>query len=202
MEKLWERGWVCSFQICAILKRHFKRQTTVSIVPSAFYRFVLHPFETSLRWRSTIWLLLVLSIFPAIRLFSIDIVSGKWNHGITTLITIPSNRFWPLCCKMNSLVWQVRFDWVGSFLQVRRTVVTRVHEAVKALALCHNVTPVTDDTENQSTRIRIDSATSEESDAGGLEGGETVNYQASSPDEVTMFMVIVCSWDWTRFWLK
>lgn len=102
---------------------------------------------------------------------------------------------------MNSLVWQVRFDWVGSFLQVRRTVVTRVHEAVKALALCHNVTPVTDDTENQPTRIRIDSATSEESDAGGLEEGETVNYQASSPDEVTMFMVIVCPWDRTRFWL-
>ncbi|XP_015780341.1 PREDICTED: probable phospholipid-transporting ATPase IIB, partial [Acropora digitifera] len=70
--------------------------------------------------------------------------------------------------------------------KVRRTVVTRVHEAVKALALCHNVTPVTDDTENQSTRIRIDSATSEESDAGGLEGGETVNYQASSPDEVAL----------------
>ncbi|KAK2560742.1 putative phospholipid-transporting ATPase IIB [Acropora cervicornis] len=70
--------------------------------------------------------------------------------------------------------------------KVRRTVVTRVHEAVKALALCHNVTPVTDDTENQSTRIRIDSATSEESDAGGLEGEETVNYQASSPDEVAL----------------
>lgn len=70
--------------------------------------------------------------------------------------------------------------------KVRRTVVTRVHEAVKALALCHNVTPVTDDTENQPTRIRIDSATSEESDAGGLEEGETVNYQASSPDEVAL----------------
>ena len=26
--------------------------------------------------------------------------------------------------------------------KVRRTVVTRVHEAVKAIALCHNVTPV------------------------------------------------------------
>lgn len=104
---------------------------------------------------------------------------------------------------MNSLVWQVRFDWVGSFPQVRRTVVTRVHEAVKALALCHNVTPVTDDTENQSTRIRIDSATSEESDAGGLEGGQTVNYQASSPDEVTMLIVILCPRDWTRLdWHK
>ena len=59
-----------------------------------------------------------------------------------------------------------------------------MHEAVKALALCHNVTPVTDDTENQSTRLRVDSVTSEESDGDGLEAGKMVNYQASSPDEV------------------
>lgn len=70
--------------------------------------------------------------------------------------------------------------------KVRRTVVTRVHEAVKALALCHNVTPVTDDTENQSTRLRVDSVTSEESDGDGLEAGKMVNYQASSPDEVAL----------------
>ena len=33
--------------------------------------------------------------------------------------------------------------------RVRRTVVTRVHEAVKALALCHNVTPVHEDAVEQ-----------------------------------------------------
>ena len=72
--------------------------------------------------------------------------------------------------------------------KVRRTVVTRTHEAVKALALCHNVTPVTDETENnrQSARVRLDSVTSEDNDVdGGAARDETdVKYQASSPDEV------------------
>ena len=70
---------------------------------------------------------------------------------------------------------------------MRRTVVTRVHEAVKALALCHNVTPVSEDINgDQATRLRIDSVTSDESDAEVREGREDkiVTYQASSPDEV------------------
>ena len=46
--------------------------------------------------------------------------------------------------------------------RIRRTAVTRVHEAVKAIALCHNVTPVYE-----------------------VEGDPTsMTYQASSPDEV------------------
>ena len=75
----------------------------------------------------------------------------------------------------------------GYSWQVRRTVVTRVHEAVKALALCHNVTPVSEDINgDQPTRLRIDSVTSDESDAEVREGREdkVVTYQASSPDEV------------------
>ena len=47
---------------------------------------------------------------------------------------------------------------------VRRTLSSRVGEAVKALALCHNVTPVYEEQE------------------GGVEGA--VTYQAASPDEV------------------
>lgn len=73
--------------------------------------------------------------------------------------------------------------------KVRRTVVTRVHEAVKALALCHNVTPVSEDINgDQATRLRIDSVTSDESDAEVREGREDkiVTYQASSPDEVAL----------------
>ena len=79
------------------------------------------------------------------------------------------------------------FGVVLNSWQVRRTVVTRVHEAVKALALCHNVTPVSEDINgDQATRIRIDSVTSDESDAEVREGREDkiVTYQASSPDEV------------------
>ncbi|XP_067928556.1 probable phospholipid-transporting ATPase IIB [Watersipora subatra] len=48
--------------------------------------------------------------------------------------------------------------------RIRRTAVTRVHEAVKAIALCHNVTPVYE-----------------------VEGDPTsMTYQASSPDEVAL----------------
>ena len=72
--------------------------------------------------------------------------------------------------------------------QVRRTVVTRVHEAVKALALCHNVTPVTEegDNKNNATRKPRESVTSDESDMESCptEAEKTVTYQASSPDEV------------------
>ncbi|XP_013401092.1 probable phospholipid-transporting ATPase IIB [Lingula anatina] len=59
--------------------------------------------------------------------------------------------------------------------KVRRTVVTRVYEAVKALALCHNVTPVYEetDTENQDTEADQQST-------------QKAVYQASSPDEVAL----------------
>lgn len=50
---------------------------------------------------------------------------------------------------------------------------TRVGEAVKALALCHNVTPVYEDGSGQPP---------EESQNG--DQPHTVLYQASSPDEV------------------
>ena len=55
---------------------------------------------------------------------------------------------------------------------VRRTVVTRVLEAVQALALCHNVTPVYEDREDYDMT---------EADQ---QSQQTVVYQASSPDEV------------------
>ncbi|KAK3086037.1 hypothetical protein FSP39_012460 [Pinctada imbricata] len=59
---------------------------------------------------------------------------------------------------------------------VRRTVITRVFEAVRAIALCHNVTPVYEDT---------DGATSDETEA-DQQSHQTVVYQASSPDEVAL----------------
>lgn len=63
-------------------------------------------------------------------------------------------------------------------LPVRRTVVTRVLEAVQALALCHNVTPVYEDGSE-------DAALQAEADQ---QSQQTVVYQASSPDEV--------NWTW------
>jgi len=61
---------------------------------------------------------------------------------------------------------------------VKRTVVTRVCNAVKAIAVCHNVTPV----------YEGDSGTSETSEHSDTEvdqqSQQRVSYQASSPDEV------------------
>ena len=55
---------------------------------------------------------------------------------------------------------------------MRRTIVTRVHDAVEALALCHNVTPVNN---NEEQEIEKNSETFD---------NIKVSYQASSPDEV------------------
>ena len=60
---------------------------------------------------------------------------------------------------------------------VRRTVVTRVYEAVRAIALCHNVTPVYEDD---------DDVNSDDTEA-DRQSRQTVVYQASSPDEVNSF---------------
>ncbi|XP_070194788.1 probable phospholipid-transporting ATPase IIB isoform X2 [Littorina saxatilis] len=60
---------------------------------------------------------------------------------------------------------------------VRRTVVTRVFEAVRAIALCHNVTPVYEEGANG------DVANSPEADQ---HSQQLVSYQASSPDEVAL----------------
>jgi len=62
--------------------------------------------------------------------------------------------------------------------KVKRTVVTRVCDAVKAIAVCHNVTPV----------FEAGSDTSESSEQSDTEvdqqSQQRVSYQASSPDEV------------------
>ena len=58
---------------------------------------------------------------------------------------------------------------------VRRTVITRSYEAVRAIALCHNVTPVY---ENENG---MDNSSETEVDQ---QSHQKVVYQASSPDEV------------------
>ncbi|KAK7086284.1 ATP synthase subunit 9 [Halocaridina rubra] len=59
--------------------------------------------------------------------------------------------------------------------RMRRTVVTRVGEAVKAIALCHNVTPVYE--ENSGSPVE---------ESGDIQSPRSVTYQASSPDEVAL----------------
>ena len=78
-------------------------------------------------------------------------------------------------------------------IQVRRTITTRLVEAVKALALCHNVTPVSEDQAAMSSPGgSSESASSESSDvelysldrSGRAQRNGIITYQASSPDEV------------------
>lgn len=57
--------------------------------------------------------------------------------------------------------------------RMRRTVITRVGEAVKALALCHNVTPVYEGDVNPTVEETED-----------IQTMHSVVYQAASPDEV------------------
>ncbi|XP_042207197.1 probable phospholipid-transporting ATPase IIB isoform X2 [Homarus americanus] len=59
--------------------------------------------------------------------------------------------------------------------RMRKTVVTRVGEAVKALALCHNVTPVYEEGVNLAVEESED-----------IQTVHSVVYQASSPDEVSL----------------
>jgi len=62
--------------------------------------------------------------------------------------------------------------------KVKRTVVTRVCDAVKAIAVCHNVTPVYEGGSDASE-------SSEHSDTEvDQQTQQKVSYQASSPDEV------------------
>ncbi|XP_058133905.1 probable phospholipid-transporting ATPase IIB isoform X5 [Dasypus novemcinctus] len=63
--------------------------------------------------------------------------------------------------------------------KVRKSVTSRVHEAVKAIALCHNVTPVYESRAGSG-------GDSECTEADRDFGDESRTYQASSPDEVAL----------------
>ncbi|XP_037661589.1 probable phospholipid-transporting ATPase IIB isoform X4 [Choloepus didactylus] len=63
--------------------------------------------------------------------------------------------------------------------KVRKSVSSRIHEAVKAVALCHNVTPV------YEGRAGV-TGDSDRAEADQDFGDESRTYQASSPDEVAL----------------
>ncbi|NWS45286.1 ATP9B ATPase, partial [Probosciger aterrimus] len=63
--------------------------------------------------------------------------------------------------------------------KVRKSVSSRIHEAVKAIALCHNVTPVYESRAGVSGETEYAEVDQDFSD-------ENRTYQASSPDEVTL----------------
>ncbi|KAK0139426.1 putative phospholipid-transporting ATPase IIB [Merluccius polli] len=63
--------------------------------------------------------------------------------------------------------------------KVRKSVVSRIHEAVKAIALCHNVTPVYESRAGVSGETEATEADQDFDD-------DNRAYQASSPDEVAL----------------
>ena len=68
--------------------------------------------------------------------------------------------------------------------KIRKNIVTKVLDAVKALALCHNVTPVFD-----TNDISVEEATEADQASvtqANIPPGAAVTYQASSPDEVAL----------------
>lgn len=62
--------------------------------------------------------------------------------------------------------------------KVRKSVSSRIHEAVKAIALCHNVTPVYESHAGVNGETESAEADQDFSD-------DNRTYQASSPDEVS-----------------
>lgn len=65
---------------------------------------------------------------------------------------------------------------------MRRTIVTRIRDAVEALALCHNVTPVYEPSGSELMSRPIDELIKLSEDLRELK----VTYQASSPDEIAL----------------
>lgn len=63
--------------------------------------------------------------------------------------------------------------------KVRKSVSSRIHEAVKAIALCHNVTPVYESRTGVTAETEYAEVDQDFSD-------ENRTYQASSPDEVSV----------------
>lgn len=106
------------------------------------------------------------------------------------------------------------------YVKVRRSEITRVQEAVKAVALCHNVTPVYEETGTRTEGKKEDQGPGDCDESPGSVESQTEAdqhywqprkettcvYQASSPDEVSgivnvykldKIMIISIS-----FWLK
>eukprot|EP00094_Tigriopus_californicus_P003303 TCALIF_03178-PA protein Name:"Similar to ATP9B Probable phospholipid-transporting ATPase IIB (Bos taurus)" AED:0.14 eAED:0.14 QI:0/0.90/0.83/1/0.81/0.83/12/242/1157 len=67
----------------------------------------------------------------------------------------------------------------GQKSRMRKTATTRIGEAVKALALCHNVTPVFEDESSEQDQ-------QSEADRQSVLSRGVVTYQAASPDEVAL----------------
>uniref|UniRef100_A0A8C9VY77 Phospholipid-transporting ATPase n=1 Tax=Scleropages formosus TaxID=113540 RepID=A0A8C9VY77_SCLFO len=97
---------------------------------------------------------------------------GTVSYGTDTMDEIQSHIF-----SGNSLPPLIFIPL--SAPKVRKSVISRIHEAVKAIALCHNVTPVYESRTTVNGETEYTEADQDFSD-------DNRTYQASSPDEVAL----------------
>ena len=89
-------------------------------------------------------------------------------------------------------------------MQSQRTSSNHLLECVKAIALCHNVSPVTEDLQSHDQDTHDGSLDSEQEEVVLYSKSETsrrISYQASSPDEVSMLLLSVILIDWQYLYI-
>uniref|UniRef100_A0A8C9TNT0 Phospholipid-transporting ATPase n=1 Tax=Scleropages formosus TaxID=113540 RepID=A0A8C9TNT0_SCLFO len=97
---------------------------------------------------------------------------GTVSYGTDTMDEIQSHI-------VQSYAQQPAFLDPTAAPKVRKSVISRIHEAVKAIALCHNVTPVYESRTTVNGETEYTEADQDFSD-------DNRTYQASSPDEVAL----------------
>lgn len=142
-------------------------------------------------------------VFKKIHLGTVAYGNDSFDEVASTIQSLSSNEN---NLDLSPLKPAAAATTVFSATRMRRPEGWRVWEAVKALALCHNVTPVYEadnkatsggdsattpaDTDSKrgspSKSIVIDEPTSSTTGGGGGGGKDEVTYQASSPDEIAL----------------
>lgn len=126
-------------------------------------------------------------VFKKIHLGTVAYGSDSFDEVASTIQSLSANIH-------NVEVSPVKPASVFTASRMRRPEGWRVWEAVKALALCHNVTPVydtdntsqTDAKKNQGTPTKSVISIDESEAKGGDDEDDGVTYQASSPDEIAL----------------
>lgn len=124
-------------------------------------------------------------VFKKIHLGTVAYGNDSFDEVASTIQSLASN--------INNIdISPVKHTTVFSANRMRRPEGWRVWEAVKALALCHNVTPVYD-TDNKAATLESESKRGSPSKSIQIDepsssatGKEEVTYQASSPDEIAL----------------
>lgn len=119
-------------------------------------------------------------VFKKIHLGTVAYGNDSFDEVASTIQSLSSTLNNP------DITTPVRPASVFPAARMRRPEGWRVWEAVKALALCHNVTPVYDNTKSLDNTRSNGSPTKSISIETTKESADEVTYQASSPDEIAL----------------